>query len=180
MGKVSLGRQEEVATVAYRLSAFFVLGTAAYHLLIRVYPIFWDGGGPMPSFYYPGYLPTIKEYFAAKDFYDFYFRVPYVIASTLAVLILMMVYAKTIRRRNRTASQIFLFAGGWSVCALMGMAVLNDFSAAIGISGGYFLLHSGAILGAGMLMQVVLPLAMLNGAMAAVEMAILPSELKRF
>src|SRR5690349_15810990 len=92
-----------------RTARVFRAGTAVplvfcvtFLLLIRVYPVYWDGGGPMPSFFYFGKAPAMVEYRALQWQYDSLMLLPYVVVSSLLVWLSVYVAPKLSNRRNRS------------------------------------------------------------------------------
>lgn len=70
--------------MASRLLCLGLYWLIVFDLLHRVSPIYHDGGGPMPSFYW-GYTfsPDYAEYYAHRLYYDFHFQLPYGLAASL-------------------------------------------------------------------------------------------------
>src|SRR5581483_2790078 len=67
-------------------------------------PVYFDGGGPMPGFFYRGPLPDLAEYNQHQLQYDLRFLFPYCIASVILTLVCLFAAPalgdRFIRRRN--------------------------------------------------------------------------------
>jgi hypothetical protein len=70
-----------------RLSAVVIVWMFAITILKRAYPVFWDGDGPMPSFFYRGHSPTLQEYREASLAYDVHFLLPYCVVASIMCII---------------------------------------------------------------------------------------------
>src|SRR5690349_12186503 len=81
------------------LSRGFGLAFAAFWcvsliLLQYAYPIYFDGAGPMPTFFYWGHLPGMAEYNQHSWRYEVRFLIPYCIASTILAFVCLFVAPK--------------------------------------------------------------------------------------
>lgn len=85
---------------------------AALQFLRYAYPIYWDGAGPMPSFFYSGHLPSTAEYYANKWRYDARFLFPYIVASVLLVTVAFVLAPKIAKRIGRQRITVCLVALG--------------------------------------------------------------------
>lgn len=104
-------------------------------LLRYAYPIYWDGAGPMPSFFYSGHLPSITEYYNHKARYDAVFLFPYVVAALLIVIITCFIAPRL--AKVRSPKRIVVFAVALSL--LLAAAAANDLVVRI-LNNGWLLL----------------------------------------
>ncbi|HYH00259.1 MAG TPA: hypothetical protein VD837_14080 [Terriglobales bacterium] len=98
---------------------------AALLLLWYAYPIYWDGAGPMPSFFYSGDLPSTAEYHTNEWQYDARFLFPYLVASLLLVAVAFVLAPKIAKRidRRRTTLFIISFSLLFAVAAILDVLV---------------------------------------------------------
>ena len=89
----------------YWCLAIPLYGVLVYHLMRDVIPVFFDGGGPQPSFSWTR-LPTpdLKGYYARRSYYDFIYSVPYIVAA-LIITIIGSIFSPLITRRWGVMSQ---------------------------------------------------------------------------
>ena len=93
MGSITLrSRRLLVAVAAFAVWAISVL------LLRYAYPVYFDGGGPVPSFFYWGRLPGLAEYNQHHWHYDVLFFLPYGIAAILLTVVCLFVAPKLSNR----------------------------------------------------------------------------------
>lgn len=83
---------------------------AALLLLRYVYPIYWDGAGPTPSFFYSGDLPSMVQYHSNKWQYDTRFLLPYIVASVLMVAVAFVLAPRLAKRIDRRRIAVFIIA----------------------------------------------------------------------
>ena len=70
------------------LAVILLYGGVAFRLLRSASPVFVDGGGPSPSFYWGRIpAPTLVEYYAQRSHYDFKFLLPYLLAALIVTII---------------------------------------------------------------------------------------------
>ena len=106
-------------------------------------PVFFDGAGPMPSFYWGrAPLPDSGEYYNRQDYYDLLFSVPYWVVGLIITLAGCIVTA-WLRDRIRPAFPNE-FRGGFAVTLsiLVALALLNDGGSLLDLrTAPLFLLH---------------------------------------
>lgn len=95
-----------------RVLAFGAQFLLSLLLLRHAYPIFEDGAGPMPSFFYSGHYPTPSEYYGNKWHYDVKFLFPYLVASIIAAVGVSVLAPEIAKRIDRRRSTVFLIAFG--------------------------------------------------------------------
>jgi hypothetical protein len=95
---------------------------AALLLLRYAYPIYWDGAGPMPSFFYFGHLPSPVQYHSNEWQYDMRFLVPYLAASVVLVIVTSFIAPKLAKRVDSRRTTVFIFAAG----LLVAVAAVSD------------------------------------------------------
>ena len=147
------------------------LGLLAYWAIVVKFlrlasPVFFDGSGPTPSFYWGDMpLPDPKEYYGRQTHFDFIYWLPY-LAVGLVITFVGSVVAPALLRRMRPQAEItFLRALLATLASLVFLAVLSDLGGRLRIwSGPVFFLHgdfSPHIVLA--LCQVFLPGSILSG-----------------
>src|SRR4051812_15412609 len=94
----------------YRLIILPLFCCAVFYLLRVSSPVFWDGGGPMPSFFWgeSALAPTPAEYYRNPDFYEREFRQPYWIAASIVTLLACGITRITVRSTARLQRHVFL------------------------------------------------------------------------
>jgi len=112
-----------------------LISCVTFLLLIRRYPVYSDGFGPMPSFFYFGKVPTMLEYRAHHWRYDFLILLPYVVVSLFLVWLAVYVAPKLSNRIDRSRITLGVVAFGLIVAA----ALINDGIARLVNRGGIVL-----------------------------------------
>jgi len=104
--------------------ALVALWCVALILLRYAYPIYFDGAGPMPSFFYWGHLPGMGEYNGHPWRYELRFFIPYCIASTILAFVCLFVAPKVGSRL--TGRHNFRVHSATSVVLLFAVAAASD------------------------------------------------------
>lgn len=124
-----------IVACAYWIAVFFILRRAC--------PVWFDGGGPMPSFYWGRELtPSLDEYYRRQDYYEFIFGVPYAAASLVATVIGCVLAPALVRRfRPDSTSPARQTAVVTAICLVL-LALGSDTGGILGLwNGPLFFLH---------------------------------------
>lgn len=141
--------------------AFAALWCASLILLRYAYPIYFDGAGPMPSFFYWGHLPGMAEYNQHTWHYELRFLIPYCIASTILAFVCLFVAPKV---GNRLTARHKFGVHSANSLVLLFAAAASDMVNVMWLKGGVFLgTESYSYM---RLLIVSLPLAIISGLLA--------------
>ena len=139
--------------------AAFVFWAISVSLLRYAYPVYFDGGGPMPSFFYWGRLPDLAEYNQHHWQYDVRFLLPYCLAALVLTFACLFIAPK-LSRRLTPRNSVGLY-GLASLLLVFAVAAVSD-----------VMLRSGLFYGSGAasyvrLLIVGLPLAVSSAVIAS-------------
>lgn len=98
--------------------------------LIRfAYPVYFDGGGPMPSFFYIGDSPSLAEYSDNRLKYELHFLIPQCIAAAWLAFVCVFVTPKLGNQVVRSRGFVgYSFISAALILATTGISdVLNVF-----------------------------------------------------
>ena len=152
---------------ATRLILLIVLplfGAAVVYFLREASPVFFDGSGPMPSFYWGhAILPTLGEYYSHRSYFDFLFLRPYIVAA-LIVIVLGCGSAGTLSRHVRIfSSHTFWAPAGVTLVLLLLASVVSDAGILFGAwRGPTILLRHDALRDLPVMAQIHVPLSVLS------------------
>ena len=139
------------------------------HFLRVASPVFIDGGGPMPSFYW-GHAPQpeMGEYMRRQSHYDLLYSIPYYVAGLVITFIGCGATPLILRRLRASPTHAFRNSAGTTLALVLLVAMAFDACTLLGAwKGPLFLLtrylDAFTILS---LCKVLLPACILSGAIA--------------
>ena len=108
------------------------------HVLRGVSPVFVDGSGPMPSFYWSKHMPTpgLSEYYRNRSQFDRLFSIPYYVAGLILTIVGCVIGPEIARHRTRTAWRMFMIASTVTLMMLLAVAVTSDVGGIFGCWNG--------------------------------------------
>jgi hypothetical protein len=140
-----------------------VLGLVEYAILRRVAPIYVDGAGPMPSFYWgPAPTPTLREWRDNPEFQRLFLRPYKVVASLLALVGGVLVPIST--RAFFKTSSMFRVSAAICFVVLLAISAVHDVIARAGVFEGMKIILSLGSLR--VFNAAAIPAALLSGAIA--------------
>lgn len=114
----------------------FAFSAIAVSLLRHAYPVYFDGGGPMPSFFYWGRLPGLAEYNHHQLQYDVRFLVSYCIAALVLTIMCLFVAPKLANRiMHRHSITLHALA---SLLMLLAVTAISDVINIVWLRNGLF------------------------------------------
>jgi len=113
-------------------------------LLRYAYPVYFDGGGPTPSFFYWGHLPDLADYKRHQWQYDLGFLLPYFVASAALTLVCLFVAPKLSNRLTRHRS-VGLHALA-SLLLIFALVAVSDVINTVWLKNGWVFYRGGLIL----------------------------------
>jgi len=145
---------------------------AMYYLFRDLSPVYMDGAGPMPSFFWsPLPAPGLGEYYARQDYYDALYARPYLWASSVTTLVGCFV-APVLRGRSKLLSERRFWGTGLvTLSLLLGLILLSDLGSYLGLwdSGLWLLTDWFSPYDIFVRMKWFLPPALLAGAVCPIE-----------
>jgi hypothetical protein len=101
---------------------------AVVHILRDVSPVFVDGGGPMPSFYWTERmpLPGLGEYYTNRIHFDRVYSIPYYVAGFILTVLGCGLAPQIAKRRTKSTWRIFVIASGAIVTLLILVSAISD------------------------------------------------------
>ena len=121
-----------------RVLATLLMWLISIRVLRYAFPVYMDGSGPMPSFFYRGYSPTLYEYYASKLQYDLGFLLPYAIAA-LVIVVICLCISPAVSSLVGASRARFLQQAAVSFALLLAAAGASDLVVRIGkIPAGIF------------------------------------------
>jgi len=141
----------------------FAFWAIAVSLLRYAYPVYFDGGGPMPSFFYRGHLPDLVDYNQHHWQYDLRFLLPYCIAALILTVVCLFIAPKLSNRLIRRHS-VRLYALA-SLVLIFAVAAASDVVNIVWLTNGMF--YGGGVATYIRFLAVGLPLAITSAVFAA-------------
>jgi hypothetical protein len=140
-------------------------------------PVFMDGEGPWPSFYWGDTrFPDLGEYFRHRYYYDFMYHIPYCVAGMIATLCGGGVSPWFVRRSRMLRSQPFISGTATTLVLTLLLALASDVGIRIGWwSGPLFLLHTLDAFDIAWLVRVFFLIAVLGGFVTWFSVHVRPS-----
>jgi hypothetical protein len=138
--------------------------------LFSASPVFFDGAGPTPSFFW-GRLPapTLGEYYQRKLYYDSIFLLPYLAAGVVVTVIGYVIVPLLLKRIRLFPNRPFLGASCLTLLLLLLIAAFSDIGGMAGLwQAPAFILHTHYHLSIiPPLSKVFIPASLLSGALEA-------------
>lgn len=106
---------------------------AVVYFLRDASPVFFDGSGPMPSFYGGrAILPTAAEYYSRRAYFDNLFLLPYVAAALIITVLGCGGSRMLVRRVRLLPSHPFWGFAGATLILLVAAAAVSDVGSLLG------------------------------------------------
>ena len=147
----------------YWLIVLPLMGAAVVYLLREASPVFIDGSGLMPSFYWGrAVTPSLGEYNSHRSYFDSLFLRPYLVGA-LVVIVLGCGVARTLSRRVRIfSSHTFWAPAGVAIVLLLLASVVSDAGILLRVWWGpIILLRHDALRDLPLIPQTYIPLSVL-------------------
>jgi len=113
--------------------AVLVYWAATFWWLRTTSPVYMDGGGPMPSFYWgETLLPGLGEYYARQSYYDWHYALPYLVVGLIAAVLSCTVAPVLYERGWARSSNVFVGNALLAVALLAIAALASDLGGILG------------------------------------------------
>ena len=102
----------------------------AVRILMNVSPVYMDGSGPMPSFYWAREpVPDIGNYNRHRAFYDAFYARPYYLAASAIAIAGCIVAPYLAAKLRRSSSGVFANTAGLTLALMLLLAIGCDVGA---------------------------------------------------
>ncbi|MBI5084552.1 MAG: hypothetical protein HZB13_08145 [Acidobacteria bacterium] len=143
-------------------------------LLKSASPVFMDGGGPMPSFYWGrAPLPDLAEYYSHRSYFDMLYSLPYAVAGLVMTIIGCSITPLVVRRLRHpwsgTAMGTAVGATAASFALLSLAALASDVGSLMGAWSAprFYLSRDVDLYRVVAMTKILVPTSLLSGAVAA-------------
>jgi len=160
-------------TVGLRHRFYLLVVVAAYWLcalwlLFKVFPIYFDDGGPMPTFSWANHpsLPTYAEYNRSIGIRLAFFY-PYLVAASIIAFLGCGLTTWLVRLWRPIRSHLFLAASATTLFSLLLAAAMSDVGTALHIWRGPMMY--GTFYNVFVFLKVMVPVSLLGGLVALVR-----------
>lgn len=134
--------------------------------LLEASPVFFDGAGPMPSFYWgKAPLPDLGEYYKRRCYYDCLYSLPYIVVAVILTTIGCGVAPLLSRRLKPSSSGTFVGVTGVTLALILLSAFVSDAAIRLGLWGGTLIVLHGSfdLYQVSVLSKLFLPASLLSG-----------------
>jgi len=140
------------------------------YILRDASPIFWDGGGPMPSFHWDKLpsSPTPGEYYKNRAHFDRLFSMPYYVAGLIVTLLGCGIGPQVAKGHARLVWRRFAISSAATLIMLLLSTVISDAGGLLGwwIGPRFLLMRSFSPYDVLVLAKIFLPASLLIGLVA--------------
>lgn len=143
-------------------------------------PVFFDGGGPMPSFHWGDPpAPDLAGYYSHRVYYDSVFLAPYVLVALTVTIVGCVAAPRLARESKLLPANAFVGTGIATFALLAALALASDIGSHLQLwSGPMFFLHgSWNVYDLFVLSKLFLPISGLAGAVEVANRRLLSTTL---
>lgn len=143
-------------------------------------PVFMDGGGLMPSFYWGDRpLPDLAEYYSHRTYYDLVLLTPYGLAALIVTIVGCVAAPRLVLESKLLSANAFVGTGIATLALLAALALASDIGSHLQLwFGPMFFLHgSWNVYDLFVLSKLFLPISGLAGAVEVANRRLLSTTL---